>query len=202
MSYRDLPDIDHQILESVIEETSKSGIGKVSTRNIAAACHISDFTIFQHFNTKENLLASAYHYIENQVMAIFQHFAPGEDMKEAYFQMMDFLVDNPKYVNYLRAYESSLPFTYSNSVPKNPHYVELAKSYVRDPEILAMPDDVLVNLFYFIDHASIYWADCICKGQMKYDEMGKALIIKTVFGYIHYYNIIHPQSMALPKDKK
>lgn len=59
MSYRCLPHIEEKILRETIRIAGSNVANKFSTREIALASGVSEFVIFSHFKSKENLIAEA-----------------------------------------------------------------------------------------------------------------------------------------------
>lgn len=59
MSYRYLENIDEKIIDATIVVGSENWANKLSTKEIAKACGVSEFVIYGHFKTKENLVSEA-----------------------------------------------------------------------------------------------------------------------------------------------
>jgi AcrR family transcriptional regulator len=91
MSYRRLDNIDEKIIDATIVVGSQNGANKLSTKEIAKVCAISEFVIYDHFKSKENLVSMA----DRKIAALF-----GEKAEELIGQKVTFeyfwnsLVDN------------------------------------------------------------------------------------------------------------
>jgi AcrR family transcriptional regulator len=63
MSYRHLDNIDEKIINATIQIGSSNEANKLSTKEIAKACEISEFVIYDHFKSKDNLISITDHKI-------------------------------------------------------------------------------------------------------------------------------------------
>jgi AcrR family transcriptional regulator len=61
MSYRRLDNIDEKIVDATIKVGSRNGANRLSTKEIAKECAISEFVIYDHFQSKDNLVNIADH---------------------------------------------------------------------------------------------------------------------------------------------
>lgn len=68
MSYRFLDNIDEKIIDATIKVGSENGTNKLSTKEIAKFCSISEFVIYDHFKSKENLVSTADKKIAEAIM--------------------------------------------------------------------------------------------------------------------------------------
>lgn len=186
MAYRNLPGIDKSILEGVIALAYEKSIAKVSTQELAKRCNISDFTIFQHFKTKENLMYQTYVYINEQLSSnLVSYFKEDSDPLKVYFKMMDFLVSNPEYTNYLISYTSVNAFNPYEKAPDNPGYISFFRQYQDQfPVLKTLSDKDLITVWYSIDASTLFYATLICQGAMPYNEESKKIIALTIFSFL------------------
>jgi AcrR family transcriptional regulator len=109
MAYRYLGDIDTAILRATIQVAGFSEPNRFSTQEIADLCHISEYVIFDHFKTKDNLLAQADRVITKDYYdAIEGALAKAHDSREFFYSLIDFLLlhpDNNRFaLNYCRVF--------------------------------------------------------------------------------------------------
>lgn len=109
MSYRNLGDIDTAILRATIHEAGLNIPNHFSTQVIAHRCGISEYVIFSHFQTKENLLAKADEMIsQDYYEAIHALLVKKVGAKKFFFSLLDFLISHPDNgrfaINYCRVF--------------------------------------------------------------------------------------------------
>jgi hypothetical protein len=110
MAYRFLGgDIDTAILRATIKVAGLSEPNRFSTQEIADLCHISEYVIFDHFKTKDNLLAEADHVITKDYYdAIHESWNHVHSGREFFYCLIDFLLahpDNNRFaLNYCRVF--------------------------------------------------------------------------------------------------
>ena len=113
MSYRHLDNIDEKIIDATIIVGSKNGANKLSTKEIAKVCDISEFVIYDHFKSKEKLLSVA----DQKIAQAFNDtarsvFAKGSfDFPSFWNGMVDFLLANPNYASFSINYGHVFPRT-------------------------------------------------------------------------------------------
>lgn len=96
MSYRQLENVDEKILNATIEIGSRSSSCKPSTKAIATECGISEFVIYDHFSTKDNLIAEADKIVIEKVFAVEDKLlGGGADVKTFWNKMVDFYITSP-----------------------------------------------------------------------------------------------------------
>jgi AcrR family transcriptional regulator len=111
MSYRHLDNIDEKIINATIQIGSSNEANKLSTKKIAKACEISEFVIYDHFKSKDNLISITNHkifedsaaYVEQLILVEHQPF-------EVYWnKMVDFFLQNQNYVGWSINYGHIFP---------------------------------------------------------------------------------------------
>lgn len=110
MSYRRLDNIDEKIIEATLQVGSENGANKLSTKEIAKVCGISEFVIYDHFKTKENLLSIT----DQKICAEY-----GEEVarisenttvfEEFWNQSVDFYIARPRYTAFSINYGHIFP---------------------------------------------------------------------------------------------
>jgi hypothetical protein len=112
MSYRHLDNIDEKIIDATILVGSTNGANKLSTKEIAKVCDISEFVIYDHFKSKEHLLSSA----DLKVSQAFNDAAILAAEAQADFfafwnAMVDYSLANPSYTSFSINYGYIFPRT-------------------------------------------------------------------------------------------
>ncbi|MFA6861878.1 MAG: TetR/AcrR family transcriptional regulator [Bacilli bacterium] len=186
MSYRDLPGIDNTILEGVIALASENGIAKISSRTLAKRCGISDFTVFDHFKTKKNLLYSAYALISAKMNAfLIQSGTKDRDPHKVYTAMVDYLVDHPTYLYYITSYTSVKDFDLFKEAPDESIYTNFIKTYVDYfPVIKNLTDKEIILFWFYIGQCATFFATLIVKGEVENTPKSKEMIADIAFSYL------------------
>jgi AcrR family transcriptional regulator len=97
MSYRHLDNIDEKIIAATIDVGSKNGANRLSTKEIAKACGVSEFVIYDHFKTKEKLVNIADKTVFDQITSfiIGLEKAKGESFENFFSSMVDYFLSKP-----------------------------------------------------------------------------------------------------------
>ncbi len=111
---RDLgKNIDKKILNAVLQEAMRYGIGDVSTKEISVSLGISESVIFSHFGDKKNLMNSAmvfamdyFSHPENLPMEIFKKPVDDSSRHEIFLKFQP-LIKKKKELSYISQYVSS-----------------------------------------------------------------------------------------------
>jgi AcrR family transcriptional regulator len=112
MSYRHLDNIDEKIIDATILVGSTNGANKLSTKEIAKACDISEFVIYDHFKSKEHLLSTA----DVKVAQAFDDaasaaFERNPNFGPFWYAMVDYSLANPNYTSFSINYGYIFPRT-------------------------------------------------------------------------------------------
>jgi len=113
MSYRHLDNIDEKIIDATILVGSANGANKLSTKEIAKVCDISEFVIYDHFKSKEKLLSIA----DQKVTQAFNDAAHSalasgqKDFPTFWNAMVNFLLANPNFTSFSINYGHIFPRT-------------------------------------------------------------------------------------------
>jgi hypothetical protein len=112
MSYRHLDNIDEKIIDATILVGSTNGANKLSTKEIAKACDISEFVIYDHFKTKERLLSSANLKVSQAFNdAANAAFEQNPDFASFWNAMVDYSLANVNYTSFSINYGYIFPRT-------------------------------------------------------------------------------------------
>lgn len=106
-----LEGIDEKIIETTIAYAATRSQGSVSTKEIADLCGISEFTIFQHFKTKKNLIRSACSHLEKAFLEEDEKAfrAHPHDYQAFFDEILDFLLAHPDGVKFAANYSLVFP---------------------------------------------------------------------------------------------
>lgn len=114
MSFRHLDNIDEKIIDATIRVGSTNGANKLSTKEIAKACAISEFVIYDHFQSKENLVSVADKKVFDYFYAKAEEIMPGseEGLYAFWNKMVDVMIEKADYnafeINYGHLYPRAL----------------------------------------------------------------------------------------------
>lgn len=102
-------EIDEKILLLTIEEGAKKPANRFSTKDIALRLGISEFVIFDHFESKENLIAQADAYISIPFyQTVLASAKTSQHFSEFFSKMVDYLLAHPSHnafaINYCRVF--------------------------------------------------------------------------------------------------
>lgn len=112
MSYRHLDNIDEKIIDATILVGSTNGANKLSTKEIAKACDISEFVIYDHFKSKEHLLSSADLKVTQAFFdAASAAFERNSNFIPFWYAMVDYSLANPNYTSFSINYGYIFPRT-------------------------------------------------------------------------------------------
>lgn len=112
MSYRFLDNIDEKIIDATIKVGSENGANKLSTKEIAKVCDISEFVIYDHFKSKENLVSIADKKIAEAVMGeALSTLKINADLVSFYSTMVDFCLAKKDYTAFTINYGHIFPRT-------------------------------------------------------------------------------------------
>lgn len=111
MSFRHLDNIDEKIIEATIQIGSSNGANRLSTKEIAKACDISEFVIYDHFKSKDNLVSIADHKVFEESAAYAEDLILNRHMKfeEFWNNMVDFFIQRPNYTGWSINYGHIFP---------------------------------------------------------------------------------------------
>jgi AcrR family transcriptional regulator len=109
MSYRNLGDIDAEIIKTTVRIAAKNEENRFSTREIANELGISEYVIFSHFESKEKLIAACVAKIGGFFLEEMDNaFNNAKDFYEAFDHLIDYFKKNPCYcsfgINYFRSF--------------------------------------------------------------------------------------------------
>jgi AcrR family transcriptional regulator len=94
-----LSDADSRILRATIEVAGNSKAGFFSTEEIAKLAHLSEFTIYNRFKNKKQLIAKANDYSLHVFLLNYETIAKKSVDSEDFFnRYLDLLIQNPHYV--------------------------------------------------------------------------------------------------------
>jgi AcrR family transcriptional regulator len=105
-----LEGIDEKILIATLDEGGSNATNRFSTVRIAKACDISEFTIYDHFTSKNHLLAEADVYLGKQLDSFArQASAEATDFLDYFSKMMDFQLAHPTWNGFFLNYSRIFP---------------------------------------------------------------------------------------------
>jgi len=111
MSFRHLDNIDEKIIDATIQIGSTNGANRLSTKEIAKLCGISEFVIYDHFRSKDNLISIANHRIFDEVAVVIAQLLAKEKVGFETFwnRMVDWYIAHPNYTTWSIHYGHVFP---------------------------------------------------------------------------------------------
>jgi len=135
MAYHDLGDIDSKIIEATIEVGGSNPSNHLSTSRIAKMCGVSEFVIYNHFATKENLVSIADHKVfEETTKEADRLIVDNDDDFDALWNgMVNFFLARPVYTAFEINYGHMFPrVTESpNTLDFRADMIDNAKKYMK-----------------------------------------------------------------------
>jgi AcrR family transcriptional regulator len=171
MSFRRLDNIDEKIIAATIQVGSSNGANKLSTKEIAKACGISEFVIYDHFQTKDNLVSTVDRYVFDKINEECNTTnSKTMSFEDFWSHMLDYLILHSDYnafaINYshifprVEKYPDYEDFVSSVIIPlvdKNPYFLQ---TEIKDSQHAAL-------LYMSMMRSIINFAEFIINGTLK-----------------------------------
>ncbi|MCH3908950.1 MAG: TetR/AcrR family transcriptional regulator [Bacilli bacterium] len=110
MSYRNLEDIDQKIILTTIRLAGLYPPNHFSTREIASECRISEYVIFDHFKSKDNLIAESVKHISEAVKdCLINSVKENPTPEHAFFALIDFYLAHKDFNRFALNYCPAFP---------------------------------------------------------------------------------------------
>src|SRR5574344_1881491 len=111
MSYRQLDNIDEKIILATLKVGSSKGANHLSTKDIAKECDVSEFVMYDHFDTKAGLVSAVEKYVvkkldDDNEDVVFKQKA---DFSTFLAKTLDFYLKNPDYTGWTLSYGHIYP---------------------------------------------------------------------------------------------
>lgn len=189
MARRNLVNIDEKILRETIRIGAEAGINNIPARKIAKNCDITDATVFEHFQTKENLILQAKLFIDKNIEKIQSSIKMNESeyissVKEAWLACFRYLIENPIEAKFYDRFRHSEYYKPTISVAKD-GYLQKIYHYLTsvNPEIKEYEFAFQVIWAHIVE-TTINVAMQIAEGKMKYNDQTTEFVYKLIFGGI------------------
>ena len=170
MARRNLENIAEKILTQTIKIAGNDGLDKAPAKRIARECDITDATIFVYYETKENLLASAYKYalarFDESVYAEAPLIKKG-DAAKAVKNIFAFAVENADIAKYISVYRHSAYWDRNEIVEEK---VKLSKKVFTSARLAANTPEELMRLWYALENLTVELAINVADGRLMQDE--------------------------------
>lgn len=146
MAFRILENIDEKILDTTIEYGSRITTEKPSTKSIAKVCGVSEFVIYDHFSSKENLVAEADKRVMNKLYRVQKKlYCQNIDFKTFWYKMVDYFVTNPTITGWTMNYGYIFPRTKEPTGSKD-----------AENKIMEMGKEALISLGFHLNNDNAY----------------------------------------------
>lgn len=192
MSFRRLDNIDEKIIAATIQVGSTNGANRLSTKEIAKACGISEFVIYDHFQTKDNLVSTVDRFVFEQINDECDAFNSKNKSFESFWEhMLDYMLAHRDYNVFAINYSHIFP-----RAEKYPDYEDFIATVIvplvqKNPYFLDTPiehQDRAVMLYLLMMRSIINFAQFITNGTIvdspevrrnSYQAMAEGLISFT-----------------------
>jgi AcrR family transcriptional regulator len=191
MSFRRLDNIDEKIIAATIQVGSTNGANKLSTKEIAKACGISEFVIYDHFQTKDNLVSTVDRYVFDKINEECSSFnSKSTTFEEFWGHMLDYLILHSDYNAFAINYSHIFP-----RVDKYPDYEDFVASVIvplveKNPYFLSthiQNQERAVLLYMSMMRSIINFAQFIINGTLKDSpELRKDSYNATAIGLLSF----------------
>ena len=180
-----------RILTQTIKIGAADGVGKhLSTKKIAAACHISEGTVFLHFKNKPELLYNAFLSIDQKIAVALKdcQFNPMDfdgSIRRLWDTYMSYLLSHPEESRYYLLYRNSqyyMPYTHHT---QDHYYMDFLNTVnkIIDSTAFYGKFDYSV-LWVTIIENSLRFAGLISGGVVKDTPENRDFIYNIIFSYI------------------
>ncbi len=170
MARRNLENIAEKILTQTIKIAGNDGLDKAPAKRIARECDITDATIFVYYQTKENLLDSAYKYALARFDENIYSQAPlikKGDAPKAMKNILAFAVENADISKYISVYRHSAYWDKNEVVEEK---VKLSKKVFTSARLAAKTPEEFMKLWYALENLTVELAINVADGRLAGDE--------------------------------
>jgi AcrR family transcriptional regulator len=186
--------IDQKILLATLDEGGSNPPNRFSTVHIAAACGISEFTVYDHFHTKSHLLTEADVYL-GRLLDSYTREASKESSTFAEFfsKMMDFQLAHPTWNGFFLNYSIVFPHFGSEEdqgvADLKKHMTDTAKEVMPKFVTPKITEDIR-EIFLFFLREVICYSRYIIGGDAVDSPKGRELESRVVFGGLNAFRYV------------
>lgn len=162
MARRTLIDIDNKIISAVYKIGASQGVHAITAQKVAKMCGISHFTIFEHFQTKENLLQVAAETFDRKYMGLMEELLNENHSRRTTFQeMIKLFVKDADGALYYNNYTLERGFDPTQANKRSEEFLKYAKSFFYDKNYA---DSKYLLMWDYVTSMSFYYAEKIIHG--------------------------------------
>jgi AcrR family transcriptional regulator len=189
MARRKLVNIDDKILRATIKIGAESGINNIPARKVAKQCGISDATIFEHFQNKQNLILQAKLYVDKELLKIqssvkFNQEEFTKTFKEAWEACFDYLVNHPLETKFYDRYRHSEYYRPTTSAETNGIVRKLYEYMTFFKPSLTEREHAFEIIVAHAVETTIHVALQVIEGKMTKTEETTEFVFNLIFGGI------------------
>lgn len=200
-----LEGIDEKILIATLDEGGNNATNRFSTVRIAQACDISEFTIYDHFKSKNHLLAEADVYLGKKLDAYARRAsAEAIDFLDFFSKMMDFQLAHPSWNGFFLNYSAIFP-RYGNTADQDDqeirnHITETGKATMFK-FVTPADEDEARDLFLFFFQEVVCYSRYVIAKDVADTPRRRELEAKVVFGGLNSFRYVKDKGPLLEKPK-
>lgn len=190
MARRKLINIDDKILRETIRLGAVQGINNIPARKIAKNCDITDATVFEHFQTKSNLILQAKLLIDQDLLKIHSGIVLTKDkyestVREAWEDCLDYFITHPSETKFYDRYRHSEYYHPTTSAEKDGLVHKIYEFLLSiNAELRCSPDFAFQLLWAHVVETTINVALQVINGKMKKTPQSMDFVYKLLFGGI------------------
>lgn len=163
--YRKLDNIRSKILEATLNIGAEKGISAISARTVATACDISTHTIYENFNSMNDLINEIAKGIRHGYLQLLKDsILEGKSTEEIYTSCMDRFIENKQetmfYTSFLHTLKNPIECSYSEET------LNAAKSLFKT----SLSNEMLYLVWDYVRVTSFYYAKKIILGYIPNTE--------------------------------
>lgn len=180
MTYRKLNRINDKIIEQTQLLGGKKGLAQISTKEIATACRISEYTIFQHFKTKKNLLyETALSFDRKAIEKVLFLLNNGSSNEAIWDNILDYFIKQKNGTLYYAQYIAAIGLDASIDNPRSSEFLPVGRKVLRNSENYS--DQQIIFMWDYLLLALLYYAGKIIRNHMPNSEEYRSYIRSVVF---------------------
>ena len=185
MSYRKLDNIDEAIVKATITiGGSKKASRGFAIKEIAERCSVSEYVIFRHFTTKQNLMAvadkSVGHLLASEAKTLRK---TSTDFDQFFFRYLDWLLAHKELTFFSLNYGHGVPHASDAPLTNTAEFNQLIQDDATALHLLPdeAPDDEQALAWKFFLRNLLYFAGSILVKDTEDNDLNRAWMRQIVF---------------------
>jgi AcrR family transcriptional regulator len=183
MGRKEIEGLDEKLIQATFEVAGNSPRGTFSTKEIGIRCGVSEFTVFDHFKSKENLIdvCNQRIYDDFHEADLEAHRLYSKEPKKFFNYLLDRFLEKPAMVRFAGNY--CLVFPREGSLDKYDDFYQMTiKRFAETDPIVKIADNTNeVAFIVFLLQELLQDALFIISGEVKDTPENRSVMYKLVF---------------------